>query len=65
MDGEVIPLTIKDVEYAPGLHRNLLSYGILEKKGIRLVYEGSAKYLKNRLDKLTEVHSEHGLLNVL
>jgi hypothetical protein len=36
---------VEDVEYVSGFKRNLLSYVALEKKGVRLVYEGAKRYL--------------------
>ncbi len=38
-------LMVHDVEYLPGFKRNLLSYGVLEKKGVRLSYVGEQALL--------------------
>jgi hypothetical protein len=48
----------------PGLTKNLLSYVRLERKGVRLVYEGKQHYLANSNSKLAEV-LESGILLVV
>jgi hypothetical protein len=48
-------LAISDVELVPGLTKNLLSYVRLERKGVRLVYEGKKRYLADSTSKLAEV----------
>jgi hypothetical protein len=57
-------LTISDVELVPGLTKNLLSYVRLERKGVRLVYEGKQRYLANSNSKLAEVLESGNLLVV-
>ena len=47
INNEVQQVTTTDVEFVPGLKKNLLSYGILESKGARLAYDGSKRYLVN------------------
>jgi hypothetical protein len=64
VNDEAIILTIKDVEYVPGLTKNLLSYGVLEKKGIRLHYEGARRYLIKDRNKIAEVHLKGELLTI-
>jgi hypothetical protein len=63
-------VTFNEVEYAPGFKRNLLSYVQLEKKGVRLQYEGDKRYLCNKQGtKFAEVLTRcdvmmvHGELN--
>ncbi len=62
----VVPsnLRISDVELVPGLTKNLLSYVRLERKGIRLVYEGKQRYLASQTSKLAEVMESEKLLVV-
>jgi hypothetical protein len=48
-------LDISIVEIVPGLTKNLLSYVRLERKGVRLIYEGKKHYLANSTSKLAEV----------
>ena len=55
VEGETIKLTIQDVLYVPGLTKNLLSYGTLDRKNIRLTYQGSQRYLATNGIKLAEV----------
>jgi hypothetical protein len=57
-------LTISDVELVPGLTKNLLSYVRLERKDVRLVYEGKKRYLANSNSKLEEVLESGNLLLV-
>ncbi len=58
-------VVVEDVEFVPSFKRNLLSYVSLEKKGVRLRYEGGKRYLISRLgSKISEVHSEGDVLVV-
>ena len=63
--GQMKTLTITDVEYVPGLKKTLLSYGILESKGVRLAYRNGEHLLAH--DKgatVAEVHKTGQLLVV-
>jgi hypothetical protein len=62
--GETNNLTISDVEFVPGLTKNLLSYVRLERKGVRLIYEGQKRYLASSSSKLAEVLESGNLLVV-
>ena len=64
--GIINRVTVENVEYVPGFKRNLLSYVNLERKGIRLVYEGNKRYLvRTATDtKVAEVQSEGDILTV-
>lgn len=54
---------VHDVEYVPGFKRNLLPYGVLEKKGVRLSYVGDKRYLVRQCgNKLAEDILEGGVL---
>jgi hypothetical protein len=64
VDGETITLTIKDVLYVPGLTSNLMSYGLLDRKDIRLSYQGKGRYLIRGRDKLAEVKLVDELLTI-
>ena len=55
---------ITDVELVPGLKKNLLSYVRLERKGIRLIYEGKHRFLASQTSKLAEVFESGNLLVV-
>jgi hypothetical protein len=56
-------IVVEDVEYVPGFKRNLLSYVSLEKRGVRLQYEGDKRYLASKFGKkLVEVKSEGDVL---
>ncbi len=57
-------LDISNVELVPGLTKNLLSYVRLERKGVRLIYEGKKRYLANSISKLAEVLESGKLLVV-
>jgi hypothetical protein len=49
-------IKVEGVEYVPGFKRKLLSYVALEKKGVRLIYEGAKRYLcSNYGTKMAEV----------
>ncbi len=65
VDQEARHIVVEDVEYVPGFKRNLLSYVSLEKKGVRLQYEGNKRYLVSKFGKkLAEVKSEGDVLIV-
>ena len=65
VDGKMVQLTITNVEYVPGLKKNLLSYGIIESKGVVLSYIGSNRYLVNgKSQKLAAVQKSGQLLVV-
>jgi hypothetical protein len=51
-------VTIKDAEYVREFTRNLLSYVNLEKKEIRLSYDGAKRYLSKGGTRIVEATSE-------
>jgi hypothetical protein len=55
---------ISGAELVPGLKKNLLSYVRLERKVIRLVYEGKQRFLPSQTSKLAEVFESGHLLVV-
>jgi hypothetical protein len=61
--GVLNSLDIADVEFVPGLKKNLLSYVRLEGKGVCLVYEGRGRYFANTTSKFA-VHESGNLLVV-
>ncbi len=59
-------IKVKCVESVPRFKRNLLSYVALEKKGVRLIYEGAKRYLCNkRGTKMAEVLTKGDVLVVI
>ena len=65
VDGENQQITITEVEYVPGLKKNLLSYGILESKGARMEYEKGERYLvNNNGNKLVHIKKIGQLLTI-
>ncbi|GAB9476474.1 unnamed protein product [Globisporangium polare] len=46
--GERRGVRLTDVHFAPSLSRNIISYGRLERKGYRLVYDGNRRVLASR-----------------
>jgi hypothetical protein len=60
---ETRQLIVHDVEFVPGFKRNLVSYMVLDKKGIRLNYEGDKRYLVSKCGtKLAAVISKGDVL---
>ena len=42
--GKTVLLKFTNVEFVPGLKNNILSYGLLESKGVKLAYEGEPRF---------------------
>jgi hypothetical protein len=57
-------VTLTDVYYAPNLPCNLLSYGLLEAKGCKLVYKDEKRYLQKGSACIAEVKKENNVLVV-
>jgi hypothetical protein len=58
-------IVVTDVELVPGLQKNLISYVRLEQKRVRIIYQGSNRYLANAKDeRMVEVHEYVNLLVV-
>ena len=64
VNNEMKTLVIKDVEYVPGLKKTLLSYGILESKGVRLKYKDNKRFLVHQGFEIAEVHKNGQLLTI-
>jgi hypothetical protein len=55
-----------DVKFVPAFHKNLLSFVRLERKGIRIAYDGGKRYLLDQgQNKLAEVRESRNILVIL